>query len=461
MNLYHLHGKNRRTKLWVGLILLTMVMLLLSIWLMGPSPPKKIIMATGEPGRGYATFGKKYKTQLEKMGLEVKLVNTNGSIDNLEQLIEGKVDVAFAQGGTYQLVTDKDPDRVVRGLVAIYSEPLWVFYRGSKPVPGLSAFAHPKRKIAIGPPESGTEAVAEILLRKHGITAKNADILNMSAAEARTRLKNGTLDVGIFISSSEDPGIKDLLRQKHLLLLNFQHHDIAHSRIFPYLKPVKLAAGILDLKDDIPREEETLLAPAALLVCREDLHPRVVEQLLKAANKIHSPGNLIDPANRFPTLEGVDIQIHESSETYMKSGESFLSRHLPYWAVRLLLQMRILILPVLAIWIPFLKIVPMIYNYRVNGLLKRHYAALREAESAIAQAETADQLRQRVEVLERLRTDMEALSRKVPAHLQRDVYHWRLHVSLVHAEALARLRRMEENDAPAGAEPPIPAVSEH
>jgi hypothetical protein len=102
----------------------------------------------------------------------------------------------------------------------------------------------------------------------------------------------------------------------------------------------------------------------------------------------------------------------------------------------------------------------MIYNYRVNGLLKRHYAALREAENAIAHAQTADQLRQRLDVLEHLRTDMEALSRKVPAHLQRDVYHWRLHVSLVHTEALNRLKRMEEGECKTTPSPLSPSLSE-
>jgi TRAP transporter TAXI family solute receptor len=458
MNLYPSHLKKRRTWLWVTLILLTMGMVGVSLWLMGPSPPKKIILATGEPGRGYAKFGEKYKARLEKMGLEVELVHTNGSVDNFQRLIDGKVDIAFAQGGTYR--RDDDPEKVVRGLAAVYSEPLWIFYRGSKPVPTLAAFADRKRKIAIGRHGSGTEAVAEALLEKHGITRKNADFLNLSMEEARIRLKNGTLDIGIFVSSYLDPGIQDLLRQKNLRLLNFQRQDIAHSRNFGYLKPVKLAEGLFSLKDNIPREEETLLAPAALLVCREDLHPHVTEQVLKVARKIHSPGNLIDPPNKYPNLDGLDVPVQESAETYMKSGESFLSRLLPYWAVRLVLQLRILILPLLAIWIPFLKIVPMIYNYRVNGLLKRHYAALREAESSIARAENAQQLRQRLDVLEHLRTDMEALSRKVPAHLQRDVYHWRLHVSLVHTEALNRLRRMEESEGKTTPSPRTPSLSE-
>jgi hypothetical protein len=146
----------------------------------------------------------------------------------------------------------------------------------------------------------------------------------------------------------------------------------------------------------------------------------------------------------------VDVAVHETAETYMRSGESLLAQLLPYWGVRLVLQLRILILPLLAIWLPFLKIVPMVYNFRANRLLTRHYAALREAESAIARADNPDDLRDRLGVLERLRSDMETLSRKVPAHLQRDVYHWRLHVAAVRSEAQDRLTRMEGRRDSAG-----------
>src|SRR6267154_1129810 len=49
---YRLREKKRRTKLWVALILLTVAMFALSAWLAGPSPPKRIRLATGEP-EGY------------------------------------------------------------------------------------------------------------------------------------------------------------------------------------------------------------------------------------------------------------------------------------------------------------------------------------------------------------------------------------------------------------------------
>jgi hypothetical protein len=129
----------------------------------------------------------------------------------------------------------------------------------------------------------------------------------------------------------------------------------------------------------------------------------------------------------------------------MKSGESFMSRVLPYWAVRLVVQMKIFVLPLLIVWVPAFKLLPAIYQMRINGLLKRHYTELREVETGLVQASTPEELRERLHELETLRASMEAISRKVSGHYQRDVYHWRVHVSLIRNEALERLQRMEEH----------------
>ena len=76
---------------------------------------------------------------------------------------------------------------------------------------------------------------------------------------------------------------------------------------------------------------------------------------------------------------------------------------------------QILLLPLLAIWVPFFKILPMLYGYRVSRLLKKHYTALREVENGIGQADQPADLRERLKALENLRTAMESLSRKIPA----------------------------------------------
>ena len=283
MALSFFQDRHRSTKLWLVVIALTVITVLISTWFVSPPPPHKIVLATGQPDGAYYAFGKEYEKHLNPMGLEVKVAATNGSIENLQRLLRREADVAFVQGGTYPLVKDQDPQGVLRGLAAVYLEPLWVFYRDrkpdEKPAEDLSAFRG--RTISIGPQGSGTEAVSRTLLEAHGLTDGAARLVNLTTAEAVDRLqkKDGDLDVAMFVSSYQAPAIKQLLQQEDVHLLSFRR-DIAYARQFPSLTPVKLAEGVLDLQHDVPREEKTLLAPAALLVCRADLHPQVVDQVL-------------------------------------------------------------------------------------------------------------------------------------------------------------------------------------
>ncbi len=87
----------------------------------------------------------------------------------------------------------------------------------------------------------------------------------------------------------------------------------------------------------------------------------------------------------------------------------------------------------------------MLYAVHINRILKRHYTALRDAEDRIRGCEDAMELRKCLEALDGLRGNLETLSRKLPAPLQRDVYDWRQHVALVRAEGRERLRRLERS----------------
>ena len=430
----------RRQRLWLIAGSLFLLMLLVSIWLTGPAPPRRIIMATGKADGGYAMFGLKYQEKLNKMGLKVDLVNSTGSLENFELLIAGKADVAFVQSGTYQLADD--PKGVVRGLAAVYLEPLWFFYRGNEAAKGLADFK--KKTIAIGIHHSGIEAVGRRLLKENGIDESNATIIDsLDMSGESQRLKEGKIDVALFVTSSNNPLILDLLQTQGIRLLDF-HRQVAYCRRFPYLTPAKLAEGVVNLEHNIPKEDILLLAPAAMLVCREDLHPRAIEQILNTAQSIHASGSLVDSEQKFPSLNQVDVPIHDAAERYMRSGESILARLLPYRGVLLLYRAQILILPFLVVWIPFLKVLPAIYSWRINRLLRHHYIALREVENTIQETHDPDKLRAQLQVLDNLRHEIAWISRKIPGHLQRDVYIWRSHVLMVSNEALDRLKRLED-----------------
>lgn len=49
-------------------------------------PPRSIVMATGPEGGEYYQLGQRYRAKLAKDGVEVRLVPTAGSVDNLAML---------------------------------------------------------------------------------------------------------------------------------------------------------------------------------------------------------------------------------------------------------------------------------------------------------------------------------------------------------------------------------------
>jgi len=428
----------RRIALWLILAVLTLVLVVLAGHYLEPSPPKKIVLAAGQVGGGYYTFGREYQKRLERLGLRVEVEETTGSVDNLHRLVDGRADVAFVQGGTAPLVPD--PGETLRGLAALYVEPLWVFYRGRLASESLAALRG--RRISMGPRESGTEAITKTLLAEHGFDLGSPLLVNLTTREAYRQLLDGELGAAFLVTSYRDPAVVNLLLQPDVRLLSFPR-DVVYTRKYHYLTAIKLNQGLLDLKDDIPRKDKTLLAPTAMLVARADLHPWVVEQILKVARAIHSPGSLLDPPLRFPSLEGVDLPVHETAETFLTSGESFLSSLLPYWALRRASQLRLLILPLLAVWLPFMRVLPVISMWRAGRWMKQYYASLNRVEGVLARAESPVELRVGLQTLEKLRSDVDSALRTLSGQRLRDASHCRLQLSLLQHQSLERLRRVE------------------
>src|SRR5690242_2993263 len=83
-----------------------------------PAPPGHFVMATGAENGVYAYYGRIYRDLMAREGIEVTLVETAGSIDNIELLNSGKADVAFVQGGT----RSDEGDTKLRSLASLYFE---------------------------------------------------------------------------------------------------------------------------------------------------------------------------------------------------------------------------------------------------------------------------------------------------------------------------------------------------
>jgi len=401
-------------------ILITLLGFILAYQFVDPAPPDHIRIATGEKSGAYYLFARQYQQALAREGIDLQIVTTAGSLENIRLLQQGQVDIAFVQGG----LANASGDDELESLGSFYYEPLWLFHR-LNPAPAYLTGLR-GRKIAIGRQGSGTRALAGQLLVDNRLADDNATLLPIGGQEAASRLLQGELDAAFFVASPESPLVQRLLLSDQVRLMNFQR-AAAYTRRHHFLSRVLLPQGLVDLERDIPRQDIALLATTANLVSRPDLHPALIDLLIYSGGQIHGNGGWFEPTGKFPTPDLVDFPLSGEATQFYKRGPSFLQRYLPFWAATLLDRLKVLLLPLVALMIPLFKIMPPLYRWRIRSRIYPWYRDVLAIDRRMEQHDLdADQALTDLTAIER-----EVARVSVPLSFAEELYDLRLHISLV------------------------------
>jgi TRAP-type uncharacterized transport system substrate-binding protein len=330
------------------------------------------------------------------------------------------VDVAFVQGGT------GSPDTPgLLSLGSVFFEPLWVFVREAVPARYVGDLAG--RRLALGVEGSGARVLALQLLRASGVP-EGPNLLAMGGDEAVQALLKGTVDAAFFVTARPQPQLDPLLRAERVRLMSFAQAD-AFAQRFRFLSKLILPEGRLDLAADVPPADVTLLAPAAALVAREELHPAIIDRLIQAATEVHSGGQLFNEPGQFPSARFLDIPISPDAERYLRLGPTFLRRHLPFWAATMVERFMVMLIPIVTLLLPLLRFAPPVYKWQVRRRIFRWYGTLRDIEERALACSTPAA---RADILTQL-DDVEKDVRKihVPLGHAEDHYHLRMHIEFI------------------------------
>lgn len=279
-----------------ALILIALVAVLIIFLFIRSAPPKTIIMTSGDDDSMFYKIADKYAKVLARNGVKLKIIKSEGSLENLQRLSNPsyRVDVGFVQAG---LAKGQKIDKLV-SLGSVAYEPLFIFYRGTKPVELLSQFKG--EKLAIGPDGSGTNYLAKALLSMNEIEpGGSTKLLTMDDEEAAQDLLNGKVDAVFFMGDSASSQLmRKLLHDPGIQLVNFTQAD-AYTRRIGYLNKLVLPQGAIDFGENMPDHDVHLIAPSVELIARNDLHPALSDLLLEAAKEIHGRVTLFQGRENF------------------------------------------------------------------------------------------------------------------------------------------------------------------
>jgi len=102
------------------------LLLIISLWLMDHAGAEEFRLCTGNPGKTYHAVGTtlaELMPSLSRQGLRVTVIPTEGSVDNLQRLLDGQCEGAISQGDVVARLADEiRPDQRLRPITALYKE---------------------------------------------------------------------------------------------------------------------------------------------------------------------------------------------------------------------------------------------------------------------------------------------------------------------------------------------------
>jgi TRAP-type uncharacterized transport system substrate-binding protein len=414
------------------LALMLLALLALLLWFLfrfiEPPPPKVIRISTGSATGAYTLFAKQYAAALKKHGVTLEIVNSAGSVENLQRLDDPKqkIDLAFVQGG----VSNAAEHPRIEALSSVAYEPIWCFYNkkrfdAAKPPTRLTDMTgHLLGIDAVG---SGVHAAASQLLEMNKVPTQGALISPLGGMQAVDAVLGGTLDAAILVAAVDSPAVQKALSEE-LGLMNFENAD-AYVRLLPWVAKVTLPKGVAKLDKNLPRDDITLIAATANLVGTTDLHRAIMFLMLDVASTVHKKPAATNAQTEFPSERNLDYTQSDESKRFFKSGRPFLVGYLPFWLANLVERMLLTLLPVIAIGLPLLRMVPAFFSWRGHAQLVQLYddvIALEHQPSSGLDGKT-----QKLRRLQQIDSQLSGLRLGAEHHM--NVYNLKSHIDLVKA----------------------------
>ncbi|MES4890503.1 TAXI family TRAP transporter solute-binding subunit [Streptomyces sp. NPDC096012] len=266
---------------------------LLLWWLLplGEKPPSgTIVFSTGTPRGVYQEYGERLRTEMARdmPGLEVKLLNSAGSQENVQRVATGQADFTIAAADaveTYALRHGSGAGRL-RGVARLYDDYVHLIVRRGSDIRKVSDLRH--RRVATGLPDSGVRLIADRVLRAAGMDPKK-DITPVADGidTGPGRLEQGKIDAFFWSGGLPTKGLDTLAKKAAFTFVPIDadliarlHDEGQGARYYRAANIPESAYPAVQQGVQVPT-----IAVSNVLMTRADVDPRLTEWVTRTVIK--------------------------------------------------------------------------------------------------------------------------------------------------------------------------------
>jgi hypothetical protein len=289
------------------LLVLLLLLLALAYWVLDPTPPRSMVLATGSQRGAYAEFGARYAQCWPRTASASSCATRRArsrTCAAARSQVRGRRRVRAGRRRRPGAVERGRQPRPALARQPVLRAGVAVLPRGLRRAAGEVAcidepVAARRAGASIGGTDgSGARLLLQQLLEVNAIDLKSLTLLKDDTTPAVVSFLEGRCDAIVFVSAPESLMVQMLLRTPGVQLFDFAQSE-AYARRLPFLSAVVLPRGIVDLARDQPPHEVRMIAPTAILVAREGTHPALLQLLVQAAATGARRRRLVPAQGRF------------------------------------------------------------------------------------------------------------------------------------------------------------------
>ena len=278
-------------------------------------------IATGGTAGVYYAYGLAYARELNRdlPGLQVQVISTAGSVDNLTRLARGDVQLAFVAGDTASQVAAIAEQVPAPGGIAaiarIYDEYAQIVVRRDSTIRRLKDLTG--MRVSTGSVGSSVEVTASRLLRAAGMDP-DRDLLRrrLGVADSVELMRTGRLDAFFWVGGLPTQGIVDLAANTPLRLVPVgEYVNQLRAEWGTFYRRATVPAAV-------PEATDTVAVPSYLVVSKSldaDLVYRLTQTLFSRRSDIAATvpsGRLLDLRTAIATST---IPLHPGALRYYRA----------------------------------------------------------------------------------------------------------------------------------------------
>jgi TRAP transporter TAXI family solute receptor len=315
-------GSHRR--IWinrvVALVAVAAVIVTAVLWFSRETNKRHYLtLAAGDPAGHRYQIAQALCEEAERQGLQIELLASQGSREDLERLVAGKLDVALVGG---EVGHDQEE---VRQVATLISEPLHLFARGDIDKPtDLRG-----KRVGMGGELTGTRHVATRLMRFVGLKpGRDFTDLGLSPSQLERLTADQLPDAFFVISSLPWQAGEKFVREHGYRLIELPFGD-ALSLTDREMHDFVIPAFSYGAEPAVPPAPLHTVATPMLLIAKKDLSSGAVERLMEVLFE-HSFARRasLPPLDASAVLRLHDFHIHPGTLAYLRRGAPIVNEQM-------------------------------------------------------------------------------------------------------------------------------------